>query len=74
MRTNRKADLPGIGFNLKTSDYFADNQKAFSTENHTTFQPLYQCQKCSLIERRLRQMESLCRRLAEHIDLLEVRV
>ena len=74
MNPKRNADLRGIGFKLKTSDYFADNQKAFSTENHTTFQPLYQCKRCSLIERQLPQMESLYRRLAEHIDLLGVRV
>ncbi len=36
MRTKIKADLSGIGLELKTDDYFADNQKAFSTENSTT--------------------------------------
>ena len=71
MKTKRKADLRGIGFNLKTK--FTGGEKMESSpSNPTTFYPSIQCERCSMIERRLLQMELLCRRFAEHIDRLEV--
>ncbi len=59
MNQNRKADLHGIGLNLKTSDYFADNREAFSSlDSSTNFEHI-----ASIIQRVLRD-----RRTAQRFD------
>lgn len=68
MNQKRKADLRGIGLMLKTSDYFADNQRAFSKPNYSETMPAIQCSKCVIMETRLQQFERLTMLLANHID------
>lgn len=74
MNQKRKADLRGIGLELKTNNFTGGETKVLSIRDYTIFDPLYQCKSCAIYARRLRQMENQCRRLAEHIDLSEARI
>lgn len=60
MKTKRKADLRGIGFNLKTN-FTGDEKMESSASNLTTFYLSIQCERRSMIERRLLQMAQLHR-------------
>jgi hypothetical protein len=73
MNRKRKADAraTGIGFVLKTDSFTGGDNKAFSKPNYTVPDRRHQCQKCSIYESRLRQMETQCDRLATYIDRLE---
>lgn len=73
MKPYRKADLRGIGFESKTNDYLADNQRAFSMSNCSETMPLTQCDDCALRDRRIRQFERLTATLAQHIDAMRSR-
>lgn len=65
MNPNRKADLCRAGSKTKFTGY---ELQAFSIAYSSEKRPLIQCQKCELLEARIRQFERLTLRLSNYID------
>lgn len=65
MRPKRKAEAFGSGPKTSFTGY---EIKAFSTSDHIAKQDVNQCRKCKRRDLRIRQLERLIARLADHID------
>lgn len=71
MNQKRKGNPSQITSYLKTNNFTGGEKEVLSIVDYTMFKPLVQCQSCAIYATRLKQMENICRGLAEHIDRAE---
>lgn len=64
---DRNVKAEAVNFGSKTV-FTGSEIQAFSNSNTRRIHPLIQCEHCSILENRLRQMETQCTLLAEYID------
>lgn len=65
MRPKRKAEAFGSG---PKTNFTRNEIKASSASDHIAIHEVNQCRKCQLRDLRIRQLERLIARLADHID------